>query len=285
MRGCLQILVAAAVLLAAYAGLLHVTGWHADYGEANTVSNEIKWQRYERHRDADLVFLGSSMGGRVPAERLAGTGRRGVNLCLDGSGPALGAALLQEDGVWPALVLIEANTLSLPASQNDRTLHAHFRSFHNTLARSLPFFRAESRPVTVVFSQLKRRMDERRGDGQEPGRTAEAEVRRLLERAEESPPERAAGPAAQAWVETVRRFRDHGSRVVLVMLPDGGRDRGADYALAHRLAAEGALFLDVKGAFPEDRFRYTDGLHLIRASGEAIAGLIARGVEAHRGAR
>jgi len=285
MRECLQILVAAAVLLAAYAGLLHVTGWHADYGEANTVSNEIKWQRYERHRDADLVFLGSSMGGRVPVEVLGRTGRRGVNLCLDGSGPALGAALLQEDGVWPALVLLEANTLSLPASQNDRTLRAHFRSFHNTLARSLPFCRAESRPVTVVFSRLKRRIDERRAGGQEPRSPTEAEVRRLLERAWESPPEPAAGPAAEAWVETVRRFRDHGSRVVLVMLPDGGRDRGADYALAHRLAAEGALFLDVKGAFPEDRFRYTDGLHLIRASGEAIAGLIAQGFEAHRGAQ
>jgi hypothetical protein len=58
-----------------------------------------------------------------------------------------------------------------------------------------------------------------------------------------------------AWVETVRRFRDHGSRVVLVMLPDGGQDRRPDYALAHRLAVEGVLFLDVKGAFPEDQFR------------------------------
>lgn len=280
---CLRIALTTAVLLALYSGFLHLTGAHASYGEANTVSNEIKWQRYERVRPPEVVMLGSSMGGRLPIEPVAGPGGRGVNLCLDGSGAALGAALLQEDGVWPPLVLVEANSLSLPTSQNDRTLRAHFRSFHNTLARSLPFCRAENRPVTVVFSRLKEWLDGRRAAGHAPAVPGDADVQRLLGRAGGSPSPPITGALADGWVETIRRFRDHGSQVVLVMLPDGGRDRPQDYALARRLTSEGARFLDVKGAFPEDRFRYTDGLHLIRASGLEIAGLIARGVEAHRG--
>jgi len=282
---CLRIALTTAVLLALYSGLLQLTGAHASYGEANTVSNEIKWQRYERALRPEVVMLGSSMGGRVPVEPMTGPGRRGVNLCLDGSGAALGAALLQEDGVWPPLVLIEANSLSLPASQNDHTLRAHFRSFHNTLARSLPVCRAENRPVTVVFSRLKEWLDGRRASGQTPTVPGDADVQQLLGRASGPPSVPVTGALADGWVETIRRFRDHGSQVVLVMLPDGGRDRQPDYALARRLTSEGALFLDVKGAFPEDRFRYTDGLHVIRASGLEIAGLIARGLEAHRGAR
>jgi hypothetical protein len=282
MRDCLRILIATLALLAGYTGLVQFAGWHANYGEANTVINEIKWQRYERTPDPQVVMLGSSMGGRLPIEVLAGPGQRAVSLCLDGSGPSLGAALLEEDGVWPEVVVIEANTLIRPSSPNDLTLRSHFRSFHNVLGRALPIFRAENRPVSIVFSRLKEWMDERRARGQAPAQSSQADLDQLLPRQGNptKPAQAATTPEADQWVATARRFQARGCRVVVVMLPDGGRDQAENYAVARRLAAEGFRFLDVKGAFREDRFRYTDGLHLIRASGWEVADLIGRAIAA-----
>lgn len=276
MKFCLQMLAATAVLLGLYLAGLRLTGLRAEYAEANVVANEIKWQRFERQRDADVVLVGSSIGGRLPAPRVAGPGCSGVNLCLDGSSPRLGIELLREGQVFPPVLVVEANTLTLPSSQNDQTLRDSFRSFQNTLARYVPLLRAECRPVTLVFSRLKVRADQRRA-GQRPAPPLdEAVAARLVSVRQPGPAGGAETAESRDWRERLRPFVERGCQVVLVMLPDGGQDRAKDYALARQLAAAGIPFLDLKGAFPETEFRYTDGIHLVRPAAEAIADLLAR---------
>lgn len=60
------------------------------------------------------------------------------------------------------------------------------------------------------------------------------------------------------------------------MLPDGGQDRAHDYALARALAADGFLFFDLKGTWPEEVFAYSDGVHLVRPAAEALAAWLGR---------
>lgn len=276
MKFCLQMLAATAVLLGLYLAGLRLTGWHADYAEANVVANEIKWQRFERQRAADVVLVGSSIGGRLPAPRVAGPGRAGVNLCLDGSSPRLGIELLREEEVFPPVLVVEANTLSLLPSQNDQTLRANFRSFHNKLARHVPLLRAENRPVTLVFSQLKLRADRRRAGARPAPPLDDAVAARLISASKPALVPGAETAESRDWRERLRPFVERGCRVVLVMLPDGGQDRAKDYTLARQLTAAGIPLLDLKGAFPENEFRYTDGIHLVRPAAEAIADLLAR---------
>jgi hypothetical protein len=271
MKFWIQVLALTALLLVAYVAGLRWTGLHAQYAEANVVVNEIKWQRFQQHRDAAVLVIGSSIAGRLPAEALAGAGGSAVNLGLDGCSAAFGAALLLEEGVFPPVLVVEANTLTLPPSQNERTLRANFRSFKNTLARELPFLRAENRPVTVAYSQLKERSDERRAAARAHPPLDDALLARSQVAASEDPLTEPEPPELAAWRETLRRFQERGSQVVLVMLPDGGSDRTSAYAVARRLVAAGVRFHDLKGAFPETEFAYSDGIHLVRPAAEAIA--------------
>lgn len=274
MRFWFQVPALVALLVVAHLGVLHVTGSRAEYAEANVVVNEIKWQRFQQNRDAAVVVVGSSIAGRLPAGALTGDPRGAVNLGLDGASPAFGAGLLLEEQVFPPVLLVEANTLTLPPSQNERTLRATFRSFKNALARELPFLRAENRPVSVAYSFLKERSDRRAGG---PGAHPPLD-QAVLARAQQG---RVAGAdpgqvgEAAAWLETVRRFEERGTRVVLVMLPDGGADRAAAYAVARRLAATGVPFIDLKGAVSERAFTYSDGIHLVRPAAGAIAAWLA----------
>lgn len=267
-------------LLAAHTAWLQWTGWRAEYAESNVVANEIRWQRFDRLRAAArVVWVGSSLGGRLPVEPLAGGPEHGVNLCFDGSNARLGLELLAEAQVHPEWLFLEANTLTLPPSPNEATLRAAFGGLTSRLARRLPFLRAENRPVSLAYSAFKQRADRRRAAAW-AGPDLEAAPRRPLP----EPAPDVAGPSAEAsaevaaWRERLRPFRERGSRLVLVMLPDGGQDRAADYAVARALAAEGIPFYDLKGVWPEEAFAYSDGLHLVQPAAEALAGWLGRHV-------
>ncbi len=276
-------LLGTAALLAAYTAWLQWTGWRAEYAESNVVANEIRWQRFDRLRAAArVVWVGSSIGGRLPVEPLAGGPDRGANLCLDGSNARLGLELLALVQVHPEWLFLEANTLTLPPSANEDTLRAAFGGLTSRLARRLPFLRAENRPVSLAYSAFKQRADRRRAAAAAAVPDLTTAPRRPLP----EPPSdvtgtgTAASPEVAAWRERLRPFRERGCRVVLVMLPDGGQDRAADYALARALAAEGMPFYDLKGAWPEKAFAYSDGLHLVRPAAEVLAGWLGRYVVA-----
>lgn len=267
-------------LLAAYTAWLQWTGWRAEYAESNVVANEIRWQRFDRQRAAvRVVLVGSSLGGRLPVEALTGRPGLGANLCFDGSNARLGLDLLAQAGVYPAWLFLEANTLTLAPSPNEATLRAAFAGFTSRLARWAPFLRAENRPVSLAYSVFKRRADQRRAATWQ-GPDLEAAPRRPGP----EPPSAGAGGAAaappevEAWRERLRPFREQGARVVLVMLPDGGQDRTRDYQLARALAADGIPFYDLKGAWPEAAFAYSDGIHLVRPAAEALAAWLGRHV-------
>lgn len=285
MRFWFQVPALVALLIVAHLTILRLTGGRAEYAEANVVVNEIKWQRLQRQRDAAVVVVGSSIAGRLPAAALTDDPRGAVNLGLDGASPAFGASLLIEEQVFPPVLLVEANTLTLPPSQNERTLRATFRSFKNTLARDLPFLRAENRPVSVAYSRLKERSDQRAGGAGAHPVLDDA----VLARARESRAAAAAGTGTEgvaevgAWRDLMMRFEERGTRVVLVMLPDGGADRANAYAVARRLAATGVGFIDLKGAVPEEAFAYSDGIHLVRPAAAAIAAWLAPVVEGAAG--
>ncbi len=275
MRFWLLTLLATAALLGGYAVLLHRTGWRAEYAESNVVANEIRWQRFDRMRPAArVVLVGSSIGGRLPVEALTGGAVPGVNLCLDGASARLGLELLAEAAVFPEWLFIEANTLTLPPSPNEATLRAAFTGFAGRLARSVPFLRAEHRPVSLAYSAFKQRADRRRAGVRAAPDLSQSPPQ---PRPEPAPPgEAATAPAAREWRERLRPFQERGTRLVLVMLPDGGQDRAGEYALARALARDGIAFFDLKGAWPETAFAYSDGIHLVRPAAQAVAAWLGR---------
>lgn len=278
MRFWWQTLLTTAGLLAAYTSLLRLTGWRAEYAESNVVANEIRWQHFDRCRNAArVVVVGSSIGGRLPVEALAGDGQKGVNLCFDGSNARLGLELLSAAGVYPQWLFIEANTLTLPPSPNEATLRAAFSGFASRLARTVPFLRAENRPVSLAYSVFKQRADRRRAAARVvPDLSTELRRPRPGQPPVEPASDSVTTAALTEWRGRLRPFRERGTQVVLVMLPDGGQNRARDYALARALAAEGFPFLDLKGTWPEEMFAYSDGIHLVRPAAEALAAWLGR---------
>lgn len=275
MRFWLMTMLATAALLGGHTALLRRTGWRAEYAESNVVVNEIRWQRFDQMRTAArVVLVGSSIGGRLPAEALTGGAVPGANLCFDGASARLGLELLAEAAVFPEWLFIEANTLTLPPSPNEATLRAAFTGFASRLARSVPFLRAEHRPVSLAYSAFKQRADRRRAAARAAPDLSTPPPHPRPEPA--SPGEAAAAPAAREWRERLRPFQERGTRLALVMLPDGGQDRAGEYALARVLAEGGIPFYDLKGAWPEKAFAYSDGIHLVRPAAEAVAAWLGR---------
>jgi hypothetical protein len=78
-------------------------------------------------------------------------------------------------------------------------------------------------------------------------------------------------PLADALLERIRKIQANGARVILVMLPDQGREREREYRIARQVSAgAGIPLLDLKPALDHE-LAYTDSVHLTAGSGSRLA--------------
>lgn len=244
--------------------------------ESNLIANQIGIQEAARADDPDLVLVGSSLTVRLQAGVL---GREAglpevVQMGLNGSGSVMGLQLLGELGVRPGFLVVEANSLSRAANQNEQTLLHHLDEGVFWLARALPWVRAKNRPSSLLYHRLKQWRDGRLP----PLPVGEREV---------VPPGFAQGQGGDRSEETlaiasrvgtlVERLEVPWERVLLVMLPDRGRERSRSYAVARILVEQhGAKILDLKGWEEPGDYRYADGLHLNAPGGRKASIQVAR---------
>lgn len=158
----IAVLAGALGLVAAWQWVVAALPRRPTLAESNYQANLLRLQAFDRVRDARPVLAGSSITGRLLEDYFAGTSARHVsNLGLDGSGPALGLELVLTRTNRPAAIFIEANLLSAPQDENDAVLREAFHGMSFTLARVLPFLRAENRPSTRLYDWIKHRADAR----------------------------------------------------------------------------------------------------------------------------
>ena len=257
----------ALALSAALALLVFGFGSGARIAASDLQTNVIRVQSLDPDGDA-LVMLGSSISGRLRPEFFELGDRPARVLGLDGSGPPFGATLLDEFGVTPPVLVVEANSLFVQNPGNEAALLDSVRGESSLFARLVPVGRAEARPSAMLYSLVKSMKDRAAGGPLPRPGALQAEV----------PTETGAGghdPVPEVLVESMRRCLKGGGEVILAMVPDdpsGGKPRAREHAAALALAGElGIPYYDLRWQLADLGLVYSDGLHLTAPSAKAVA--------------
>lgn len=246
------------------------TGWRADLAESNLQANLIRITRYLREPAPDTVLVGSSVGGRLLQDDFAKAGAIVLNLGLDGSRPLFGFDVLNEHSKLPKRVLLDTSTLFQSLQPNDDTLREAMKSPTAKMSGSLPFFRPELRPASVVYEKIKGLRDQA-----SKGRSASP----LLE-GPVSIPSAELPETYDVVRDGVKALLDAGTEVLIVEIPRGpGWAEPNSGAAVTQLATELNIPILRPGpaiyAEDGDILRYTDGLHLDAPSAARVTQWIA----------
>lgn len=239
----------------------------ASLGTPNVAENNsqvviLRAQQYEFGDVPTGVLAGSSISGRLNASDFTEAGFPLANLGLDGLSTAFGLDIILEQEALPQVVLVEINTLDKGVGDNAATINDVRLGFGYDLARTLAFMRAESRPSTVVYDQLRARRNS--GFVLEP---ASVPIREMIV---------APGAAADTREEVVAVERSIGAlqargvEVILVLLPTGEDESGSlivGQAVSSRTQAS---LIDLSGIGDEPGL-FTDGVHLTPIAATKVA--------------
>jgi len=262
-----RIFVLTALIVAGWLGFVFWTDSRADLAESNVQANLIRITRYLREPAPDVVLVGSSVGGRLLPGYFESHGVKLLNLGLDGSRPLFGFEVLKASNSRPRVILLETSALFQPLTPNDATLREAMNSPTATMGRVLPFFRAEVRPLSVLYNNVKSLRDSASG-----GRAANPNAANsgdVLLAADELP------ETYSDIVSVIKTFKEQGTEVLILDIPRGEGwaepSRGAVRALALELnlpiLEPGPAIFAEQG----DVLRFSDGLHLNAPSAKIVS--------------
>jgi hypothetical protein len=255
-------LMVTAGLLAVHAVGITVPGRKVELSTSNIITNCIRIGDLRAETRPSYVLAGSSMTGRLDAgAAAAAAGVPFVNLGLDGCGPVEALDFLLESGLRPLTVFVEVNAAGSVAPENARAVAEAAGGKGYWVREAVPFLRYRERPVDLVYSRLHSRVK----SGEDGGGAVE------LPAMEVAVADGGHDPIAAALLERVVRIRMLGARVILVMLPDQGREREREYRIARQVSASAGIpLLDLKPAL-DRQLVYTDSVHLAAESGARLA--------------
>jgi hypothetical protein len=222
----------------------------------------LRAQQYEFGDVPRAVLAGSSISGRLKADDFAEAGYPLANLGLDGLSASFGLDIILEQATMPEVVLVEVNTLDKPVGANAETINEVRRGFSYDLARSLEFMRAESRPSTVVYDQLRTRRNS--------GFTVEPTSVPIIETLVAPGAEPDTGAEVVAVEKSIQDLQASGVQVLLVVLPTGEDEADALQVGEAVSSRTGVPLLDLSGLGDEPEL-YTDGTHLTPIAATKVA--------------
>lgn len=248
-------------MLLIWESLLRSTGWQAEYAESNLQVNLSRMAEFEFHPVPRDLILGSSLSARLLPAFFAGSGRDVKNLSLDGAGVPMGIELVARRQEKPKRLILEANSLFLRSPGNEQILREAMRNPVFELGRHFFFFRPGSRPSALLYSQLKKLREEN-----DVGAKGFSGV-------QDGAPRR---DASEKDLAALRDLHQQGLEIYLVSVPTG-RGEGDLASSWEKEAKEiGARWILPRKFLPQQgiELRYTDGLHLDRASAQLVAKVI-----------
>jgi len=160
-RNALEIVLLAILLLAGYALFQKLTGSRAVLLESNLQSNLACISRYLHAPKVDTVLVGSSIAGRLLPEYFGDQGLEVANLGLNGCGALYGLEVVGMRKDLPKLVLVDTSGLFKQSSRNEATLREAVSSPTFHMGAGFPPFRAENRPLSLLYWWLKKSNDRR----------------------------------------------------------------------------------------------------------------------------
>ena len=237
---------------------------------SNIITNCIRISELRAQRGNYHVLAGSSMTGRLPANSASDeAGMPVINLGLDGCGPIEALDFLTNAEQAPDVVLLELNALSSVAPENARAVVEATQGAGYHLRGRVPFLRFEERPVDLLYSWLHSR-------GKEEASTSITGIQIPAPAVYKTQSALLSDELVELAVQKIRKLQSRGTRVVLVMLPDNGKEHPREYAAAAAIGAQlGLPLMDLKPSL-ETKLKYTDSVHLDAGSGAQLAAALGR---------
>jgi hypothetical protein len=249
----------------------------ARYSENTSQSSLIAAQSFLLGPDAEVAVVGSSIAARFKDDFFAEWGLPVIGLGLDGQGPATGMDLLDDAGRVPPMVAVELNRALYSDSGNEDVVFGAVAGARFDLARVSPAFRADARPTSLLFSQLKIRRD---GSGEaDAGRG----LRPRMWKAEEAPEfdpddltiEQQRG--ADRVISSLERLTGAGACPVFFIAPDRGFAGPPEQAFAEHLSyLHDAWVVELRPLADQTELVYTDNIHLDVASARLVGHVLAQ---------
>ena len=267
------------VLLGLHQVIVAPTLGPARYSENISHASLIAAQDALSDSPADTAVVGSSITGRFRSDFFAEWGLPVMGLGLDGQGPTLGIDLLTAADRIPPMVAVEMNRALYTSSGNAEVITGAVNGLNFDLAAVIPALRADGRPTSLVYSDLKVRRDGRgdpdagRGVRPETWRASSVDTFTTDELTEE---QRASVRLMHQSLDTVV---DHGGCVVLFLAPDNANAGPDEQAFTRHLSARyDAWVIDLRSLTPQVDLAYTDSIHLdvvsARLSSHVLAGAL-----------
>lgn len=252
--------------------------------------NEIAAQQYLYRKSVpSIVVTGSSL-----SQRLVPVSPDVYNMGLAGSTALLGLQIIQKSGRYPAIILVETNTLR-PA-EDEALLHRTFDPLLEPVRRRIPSQRIQNQPVNylmypiaymVVHWTPKRTSPEPQPHRPSGPRTPAASPE-TAETPESKPQQFAASGDASAVrlvinrLEAVERdFSIHGTKLVYFAqpLPPG---RPSEYSKEQLDVLERWLSGRAQIPPPRTTYSYSDGYHLTPDSAAQFSAHLEQGLQVLR---
>ncbi len=251
--------------------MLKVAGIQPKTAESNYVANQMRLQAMEYGpNEINIAVTGSSLTARLDAQELTDEGVS-LNLGLDGSNAIFSANELIDSGKIPNVLIIELNTIYRETDKNDRVLAEGMQSGTHKLAKYFTLVRAQSRPVTIIYSKSKSFKDSKLNTSLEA-------IDYLNIKPQNSYIAKGNNGNHEPCPELenlIIKAQEKDIRVVLLIIPDGINKPFKYGSLVEEMISKHEVeILDMKTPF-SDKMTYTDGLHLSEPSAQFITEVIA----------
>ncbi|MEM7322261.1 MAG: hypothetical protein AAF531_04180 [Actinomycetota bacterium] len=275
-RRFVPVLVVFLVLFGGYQLLLRTVLSPAVYSENPAQSSLINVQGALYADQRDVAIVGSSISARFLSGFFDERGVPVTGLALDAQGPALGIDLLADAERIPATVAVEINRALYSSSDNEQTILDTVDSTGFDLARPLPGLRAESRPSSVLYTELKQRRDGTgsadAGDGLTP-LVYTVDLDPGFDPAMLTEEQREGSARVREALDQVRAA---GACIVFYIAPDQGFAGPAEQAFVEDLSfTYGSPVVDLRELERQTTLGYTDHIHLDIPSARLVSHVLA----------
>ena len=245
----------------------------ATFAESNFNAGLIRLQDLRDSEGSVSAIAGTSLFAKLHDDVIfEDSNVTSVNMGIDGGATLFAMKEIVDSNKFLDVLVVEANNfMKIPAS-NTLALDEATDALLYKLSKYVPLLKREYRPVSVLYTSLKRFKDSMSTSGNNAWDVdvigvehPDVDVRFKDDEKE----------MEKKWSVLIEAILKSGAKIVLVMIPDGEVDRQLEYSFTRKIASKYKLpFIDLKSQLASAPVLYSDGHHLVYGSAHIVSEMI-----------
>lgn len=273
-----RIFIYTVALVALYSIFINIFELRATSAESNLNGILIRLQNLsynDSSKSSTEILAGSSITAKLHQDYIfTNSDSQAINAGIDGGSPLFAVRKILELEHPPKTVVIESNLILRTPNDNLATINAATDSIIFRTARYLPFLSRDRRPVSVLYSWIKKRKDILISSNIRSISENDISIEFQQDNIEFNDDE---DNMASEWGTVISALKKSGTSIILVMYPSGKQTKELEYQFSRKLSAHYDLpFIDLQGQLSEANLSYTDGIHLTYPSAHYVSTLLGK---------